>query len=167
MSSCCFAQLMFWNLLFPQDHAQNHLVLAGITNFPTALSPHLQSFLPVSLHTLKTGYQMNATNVIRLAGNASIVNKITSLFLSMLALSRCSSRLYFFFRIIDRFYARDVKVVKTHWASETSTNDGVKMGRLRADDSSEKKKEFFLTLPVNSGQVGHKCVPVYGVPFLY
>ena len=55
--------------------------------------------------------------------------------------------MYHFLRIIDRFYARDVKVVKTHLASETSTNDGVKMGRLRADDSSEKKKEFFLTLP--------------------
>ena len=50
--------------------------------------------------------------------------------------------MYYFLRIIDRFYARDVKVVKTHLASETSTNDGVKMGRLRADDSSEKKKNF-------------------------
>ena len=54
--------------------------------------------------------------------------------------------MYYFLRIIDRFYARDVKVVKTHLTSETSTNDGVKMGRLRADDSSDKKKEFFLTL---------------------
>ena len=55
--------------------------------------------------------------------------------------------MYYFLRIIDRFYARDVKVVKTLLTSETSTNDGVKMGRLRADDSSDKKKEFFLTLP--------------------
>lgn len=56
--------------------------------------------------------------------------------------------MYCFLRIIDRFYARDVKVVKTFLTSETSTNDGVKMGRLRADDSSDKKKkEFFLTLP--------------------
>ena len=75
--------------------------------------------------------------------------------------------MYYFLRIIDRFYARDVKVVKTHLASETSTNDGVKMGRLRADDSSEKKKNFSWLFPVNSGQVGHKCGPVYGVPFLY
>ena len=50
--------------------------------------------------------------------------------------------MYHFLRIIDRFYARDVKVVKTHLTSETSTNDGVKMGRLRADDSSEKKRIF-------------------------
>ena len=50
--------------------------------------------------------------------------------------------MYYFLRIIDRFYARDVKVVKTHLTSETSTNDGVKMGRLRADDSSEKKRIF-------------------------
>lgn len=49
----------------------------------------------------------------------------------------------YFLRIIDRFYARDVKVVKTHLTSETSTNDGVKMGRLRADDSSDKKKRIF------------------------
>lgn len=50
--------------------------------------------------------------------------------------------MYHFLRISDRFYARDVKVVKTHLTSETSTNDGVKMGRLRADDSSEKKRIF-------------------------
>ena len=50
--------------------------------------------------------------------------------------------MYYFLRIIDRFYVRDVKVVKTHLTSETSTNDGVKMGRLRADDSSEKKRIF-------------------------
>ena len=50
--------------------------------------------------------------------------------------------MYYFLRIIDRFYARDVKVVKTHLTSETSTNDGVTMGRLRADDNSEKKKNF-------------------------
>ena len=50
--------------------------------------------------------------------------------------------MYCFLRIIDRFYARDVKVVKTFLTSETSTNDGVKMGRLRADDSSEKKRIF-------------------------
>ena len=50
--------------------------------------------------------------------------------------------MYHFLRIIDRFYARDVKVVKTHLTSETSTNDGVKMGRLRADDSREKKRIF-------------------------
>ena len=50
--------------------------------------------------------------------------------------------MYYFLRIIDRFYVRDVKVVKRHLASETSTNDGVKMGRLRADDSSEKKRIF-------------------------
>ena len=75
--------------------------------------------------------------------------------------------MYYFLRIIDRFYVRDVKVVKTHLTSETSTNDGVTMGRLRADDSSEKKKNFSCLFPVNSGQVGHKCVPVYGVPFLY
>ena len=66
--------------------------------------------------------------------------------------------MYYFLRIIDHFYARDVKVVKTHLTSETSTNDDVKTGRLRADDSR--------LFPVNSGQVGHKCVPVYGVPFL-
>ena len=76
--------------------------------------------------------------------------------------------MYYFLRIIDRFYARDVKVVKTFLTSETSTNDGVKMGRLRADDRSDKKKKNFSWLfPVNSGQVGHKWVPVYGVPFLY
>ena len=75
--------------------------------------------------------------------------------------------MYYFLRIIDRFYARDVKVVKTHLTSEKSTNDGVKTGRLRADDSSEKKKEFFWLFPVNSGRVGRKYVPVYGVPFLY
>lgn len=50
--------------------------------------------------------------------------------------------MYYFLRIIDRFYARDVKVVKTHLTSETSTNDGVTMGRLRADDNSEKKRIF-------------------------
>ena len=50
--------------------------------------------------------------------------------------------MYYFLRIIGRFYARDVKVVKTHLTSETSTNDDVKTGRLRADDSSEKKKNF-------------------------
>ena len=50
--------------------------------------------------------------------------------------------MYYFLRIIDRFYARDVKVVKTHLTSETSTNYGVKMGRLRADDSSDKKRIF-------------------------
>ena len=51
--------------------------------------------------------------------------------------------MYYFLRIIDRFYARDVKVVKTFLTSETSTNDGVKMGRLRADDRSDKKKKNF------------------------
>ena len=50
--------------------------------------------------------------------------------------------MHYFLRIIDRFYARDAKVVKTHLTSETSTSDGVKMGRLRAEDSSEKKMNF-------------------------
>ena len=48
--------------------------------------------------------------------------------------------MYYFLRIIDRFYARDVKAVKTHLTSETSKNDGLKTERLKADDSSEKKK---------------------------
>ena len=53
----------------------------------------------------------------------------------------------YYFLIIDRFYARDVKAVKTPLTSETSKNDGLKRERLRPDDSSEKKKECFLTLP--------------------
>ena len=52
-------------------------------------------------------------------------------------------QIMYYFLIIDRFYARDVKVVKTHLTSETSTNDVVKTGRLKADDSSEKKRDFF------------------------
>ena len=77
-------------------------------------------------------------------------------------------QIMYYFLIIDRFYARDVKVVKTHLTSETSTNDVVKTGRLKADDSSEKKKRIFSWLfPVDSGRVGHKCIPAYGVPFLY
>ena len=52
-----------------------------------------------------------------------------------------------YFLIIGRFYVRDVKAVKTHLTSETSTNDVVKTGRLKADDSGEKKGNFFLTLP--------------------
>ena len=48
----------------------------------------------------------------------------------------------YYFLIIGRLYVRDVKAVKTHLTSETSTNDVVKTGRLKADDSGEKKGIF-------------------------
>ena len=39
----------------------------------------------------------------------------------------------------DRFYARDVKVVKTHLTSETLKPSGIKTGRIKVDNLTKKK----------------------------
>ena len=40
-----------------------------------------------------------------------------------------------------RFYARDVKVVNTHLTSETLKPSGIKTGRIKVDELTEKKKK--------------------------
>ena len=42
----------------------------------------------------------------------------------------------------DRFYARDVKVVKTHLTSETLKPSGIKTGRIKVDKLTDKNKIF-------------------------
>ena len=44
--------------------------------------------------------------------------------------------------IIGRFYARDVKVVKTHLTSETLKRSGIKTGRIKVDKLTDKNKIF-------------------------
>ena len=44
--------------------------------------------------------------------------------------------------LIGRFYARDVKVVKTHLTSETLKPSGIKTRRIKVDDLTEKNKLF-------------------------
>ena len=41
-----------------------------------------------------------------------------------------------------RFYARDVKVVKTNLTSETLKPSGIKMGRKNEDDLTEENEIF-------------------------
>ena len=41
-----------------------------------------------------------------------------------------------------RFYARDVKVVKTHLTSETLKPSGIKTGRIKVDKLTDKNKIF-------------------------
>ena len=43
---------------------------------------------------------------------------------------------------IGRFYARDVKVVKTHLTSETLKWSGIKTGRIKVDKLTDKNKIF-------------------------
>ena len=43
---------------------------------------------------------------------------------------------------IGRFYARDVKVVKTHLTSETLKPSGIKTGRIKVDKLTDKNKIF-------------------------
>lgn len=45
---------------------------------------------------------------------------------------------------IGRFCARDSKFVETHLTSTTLKSTGVETGRIKADDSNEKKKQIFL-----------------------
>ena len=42
-----------------------------------------------------------------------------------------------------RFYARDVKVVKTHLTSQTLRPSGIKTGRIKVDKLTDKDKIFF------------------------
>ena len=44
--------------------------------------------------------------------------------------------------VIGRFYARDVKVVKTHLTSETLKRSGIKTGRINVDKQTDKNKIF-------------------------
>ena len=54
----------------------------------------------------------------------------------------------------------------------------VKLGRIKVDDNGEKKKKkkkkkFIFKkkkkniIPVISGGIGHRWIPVYGIPFFY
>ena len=44
--------------------------------------------------------------------------------------------------INGRFYARDVKVVKTYLTSQTLKPSGIKMGRIKVDKQTDKNKIF-------------------------
>ena len=48
--------------------------------------------------------------------------------------------------IIGRFYARDVKVVKTHLTSETLKPSGIKTGRIKVAKLTDKNKIFLKKL---------------------
>ena len=64
--------------------------------------------------------------------------------------------------------------ISSSLSDKRNDSTGVKSGRIKLDDNIEKgfsgKKNTQhrdLLLPVFSGRVGHKRVPIYGVPFLY
>ena len=57
-------------------------------------------------------------------------------------ISGSQTYLFEFSFIHGRFYARDVKVVKTHLTSKTLKPSGIKTGRIKVDKLTDKNKIF-------------------------